>query len=137
MTQPESPVPAEGGEPEQVEVLGIDVTPYDYAIWCSVGDGKPFANTIEHRSWSDDGQHIWLMLGTHNFYKCKADEPVRVLKRESGRRRECSKSMFGCDCASCFGARRPAFSAEDRELANKLKALPKEQRERIWKLGNA
>ena len=61
-------------EPEFVNVLGIDVIPYQYAVWCSIRDGEPFANPIVSRRWSDDGEFIWFMLDSHNFAKCKPDE---------------------------------------------------------------
>ena len=117
-------------EPEQIEVRGIDVVPYECAIWCTVADSEPFANTIEHRSWSDDGEHIWLMLGTHNFYKCKPDEMVRVVPTGK-QRRECSKSLFGCDCEKCFAAKRPKPLPEEAGLVATLNALPSDARKRI------
>ena len=80
-------------EPEQVEVRAIDIVPYEAAIWCSVADSKPFANTIEHRSWSEDGQHIWFMLGTHNFYKAEPDAMVKVVQLARTERIE-PKSLF-------------------------------------------
>ena len=79
--------------PELTEVLAIDVVPYEHSIWCTVGDSKPFANMIEMRSWSEDGEHIWFMLGTHNFYKAKPDETVKVVAGERGERLE-PKSLF-------------------------------------------
>jgi hypothetical protein len=66
-------------DPQQIEIRAIDIVPYEHALWCSIGDSKPFANTIEHRGWDDDGEHIWFMLGTHNFYKAAPDELVRVV----------------------------------------------------------
>lgn len=80
--------------PEQVEIRAIDVVPCEAAIWCTVGDSnKPFANPIEHRAWSDDGQHIWFMLGTHNFYKAAPDDMVKVVQLPRTERRE-HKSLF-------------------------------------------
>jgi hypothetical protein len=78
MTAPK-PAAAIDLEPEQVELRALDIVPYEAAIWCTVGGGKPFANTIEHRSWLDDGQHIWFLLGTHNTYKAAPDDMVRVV----------------------------------------------------------
>ena len=80
-------------EPELVEVRALDIVVYEAAIWCSIEDGKPFANTIEHRGWSDDGEHIWFMLGTHNFYKAAPDDMVKVVQLPRTERRE-PKSLF-------------------------------------------
>lgn len=66
-------------EPEQVEVRAIDIHPYEAAIWCTIADSEPFANTIEHRGWSEDGERIWFMLGSHNFYDAKPDDMVSVV----------------------------------------------------------
>jgi len=82
--------------PEQVEIRALDIVIYEHAIWSSIGDGKPFANTIEHRAWSEDGAHIWFMLGTHNFYKAEPEEMVRVVQLARGERRE-PKSLFVSD----------------------------------------
>lgn len=61
-------------------VRARDVLPYHWGIWCRVGDDpKPFVNTIEGVSWSEDGQHLWFMLGTHNFYKADPDEEVELV----------------------------------------------------------
>ncbi len=121
---------SEKTEPEQVDVRGIDVIPYEYAIWCTVGGGEPFANVVERRSWSDDGQRIWLMLGTHNFYDCKPDEMVRVVA--TGKEyRKCSKSLFGCDCPKCFAARKPNPLPEEAGLVAAVNALPGDARKRV------
>lgn len=51
--------------PATKQVRAIDVRPYQWAIWCTVGrDTRPFANAIESRRWSEDGQTIWFLLGT-------------------------------------------------------------------------
>lgn len=68
-------------EPEQIEVRAINIVPYEHALWCTVGDSKPFANTIARRSWSEDGESIWFMLDTHNFAKYKPTEMVRVVQK--------------------------------------------------------
>lgn len=120
-------------EPEEIEVLGIAVLPYQYAIWCSVGGGEPFANTIESRSWSDDGEHIWLMLGTHNFCKCRPDELLRVVA--TGKPTGKCRDAWLCDCAACFMPRRPGYSAEERELAARLSAITKRESQSDREIG--
>lgn len=97
--------------PEQIEVRAIDVVPYEHAIWCSVGGGEPFSNTIELRSWSEDGEHIWFMLGTHNFYKAKPDEMVRVVVVAPRGERKELRPVFSIDAPQFdnegFLAKRP------------------------------
>jgi hypothetical protein len=75
--------------PAGQKVRAIDVRPYQWAIWCTVADHfgpdgklKPFANEIEGRKWSDDGQSIWFMLGTHNFYNAKPDDVLELVPIE-------------------------------------------------------
>jgi len=41
--------------PAIVRLRALDVTPYRFGLWCSVGGGEPFANMICHRAWSDEG----------------------------------------------------------------------------------
>jgi hypothetical protein len=67
-------------EPALVKKRAIDVLPYVNAIWCTVAGSKPFANTIESRSWSEDGSKIWFMLGTHNFYDAAPDAEIEVVE---------------------------------------------------------
>jgi hypothetical protein len=65
---------------EMQKVRARDVVPYEWAVWCTVdGYPKAFANSIEHVSWSEDGQHLWFMLGTHNFYKALPDEEIELV----------------------------------------------------------
>jgi hypothetical protein len=73
--------------PATVKVKAIDVKPYRYAVWCTVEDwkgdkGKPFANVIEHRGWSKDGESIWFMLGSHNFMNAKPDEEMELIEHD-------------------------------------------------------
>jgi hypothetical protein len=68
-------------KPTQVQKRAIDVTPYVHAIWCSIEGGEPFANVIEHRSWSEDGEQVIFMLGTHNFLFAKPDELIDVIEK--------------------------------------------------------
>jgi hypothetical protein len=66
-------------EPKTVRIRATDVRPYRWALWCSVDGGEPFANPIEGRRWSEDGQHIWFMLDTHNFYKAAPDDEIELI----------------------------------------------------------
>ena len=66
--------------PEMKSERAIDARPYQWAVWCRVGGApKPFANVIESRSWSEDGRHIWFLLGTHNFMKARPDEELELV----------------------------------------------------------
>ena len=69
--------------PELKRVLARDVLPYHWGVWCTVGGRpEPFSNTIEHVSWSEDGQHLWFMLGTHNFCKAAPDQEIELVPHE-------------------------------------------------------
>lgn len=66
--------------PEMKKVRARDVVPYEWAVYCTMGDDpKPFANAIELVKWSEDGQHLWFLLGTHNTYKAAPDEEVELV----------------------------------------------------------
>ena len=68
------------GAPEMKQVKAIDVKPYRWALWCSVGDsGKPFENEIVGRKWSPDGKLIWFMLDSHNFYSAAPGEVLELV----------------------------------------------------------
>lgn len=67
-------------EPTLVKKRAIDVLPYVNAIWCTLAGSKPFANTIENRSWSEDGSKIWFMLGSHNFYDADPEAEIEVVE---------------------------------------------------------
>lgn len=72
------------GRPETKRIKARDVRPYHWGIWCTVGDDpKPFVNSIEGRSWSDDGSKIWFMLGTHNFHCAAPDEELDLVAVEA------------------------------------------------------
>lgn len=104
-------------EPEQIEVRAIDIVPYEHAIWCSVGDSAPFANSIVSRRWSEDGKHIWFMLDSHNFHKAAPDELVRVVQTcAPGTGHKPSYDPQGrFDNATFIAARpAPALSPEER-----------------------
>ena len=66
-------------EPVSVTLRARDVKPYHYGVWSSIGGGKPFSNTICSIKWSDDGEHLWFMLESHNFYKVAPDEEIEVV----------------------------------------------------------
>ena len=67
-------------EPETKKVRAIDVRPYEWGVWCTVGDDKrPFVNRIEHRAWSDDGLSIWFGLETHNSKNAEPDEEIDLV----------------------------------------------------------
>lgn len=74
--------------PPTVMVKAIDVKPYRYAQWCSIGDGEPFANDIGPRRWSDDGEYIWFMLESYNFFKARPDEILELIPFEDRYRPE-------------------------------------------------
>lgn len=70
--------------PELRKVLARDVVPDEWAVWCRFTDDefygrKPFANTIEYVTWSEDGEHLWFTLGTHNFKKVRPDELLELV----------------------------------------------------------
>lgn len=67
-------------KPAEEEVLARDVVPYEWGLWCQIEDGKPFSNTIEVVSWSDDGTELVFMLGSHNFYRARPDHVLRLAR---------------------------------------------------------
>lgn len=68
-----------------VKMKAIDVKPDRWAIWCvHEKGGKPFANPIGLRKWSDDGEHIWFMLDSFNFLKAAPDEELEVVPHLEG-----------------------------------------------------
>lgn len=70
-------------EPSFTTVRARDIKPHLWALWCSVeGYAKPFANDIEAIRWSEDKEHLWLLLGTHNAYKVRPDDELHLVKRE-------------------------------------------------------
>lgn len=69
-------------EPETKSVRARDVQPWFWGQWCSIEDGEPFTNVICSVRWSDDGEHLWFMLETHNFFKAKPDEILELVSRE-------------------------------------------------------
>lgn len=68
------------GVPATIRVQAIDVVPYAYSVWCSFRDGKPFANQIVHRQWSDDGRSIWFGLDSHNSLNASPDEELELIQ---------------------------------------------------------
>lgn len=70
----------ETNEPVLQRVKARDVVPYEWAVWCTVeGRPRPFANTIEHVKWTEDGQRLSFMLGTHNFYSAAPDDELELV----------------------------------------------------------
>jgi len=67
-------------EPECVKVLARDVVPYLYGVWSSVAGGEPFANQLVHMRWSEDGEHLWFGLETHNTVKARPDEVLELVE---------------------------------------------------------
>ena len=69
--------------PDHIKVRAIDVEPYHWAVWCTVGDNpNPFCNAIVGRKWSEDGQKIWFMLDTHNFMDADPDEVLELVPED-------------------------------------------------------
>jgi hypothetical protein len=66
-------------KPTLVTVKAIDIQPYRYALWCSIGDGEPFANEICHVAWSKDYKRVLLGLDTHNGYAVDADAEIDLV----------------------------------------------------------
>jgi hypothetical protein len=65
--------------PKIEKVKAIDVRPHRFALWCSIEDGKPFANEISLRRWTEDGEKIVFMLDSHNFHFAEPDEVMEVI----------------------------------------------------------
>lgn len=68
-----------GIKPEVVRVRAGDVEPYEWALWCRVEGGEPFANQIVGRRVSEDGAHLWFMLDSHNFLRTTPDEVLELI----------------------------------------------------------
>ena len=66
-------------EPKTVMIKPTDARPYRYAIWCTVGSGKPFPNTIVGGNWSEDGKTLGLWLDTHNYLQVDPDKEIEVV----------------------------------------------------------
>ena len=71
-------------KPEFVKVLARAVVPYFYGFWSSVAGGEPFANQIVHMRWSEDGEHLWFGLETHNTVKARPDEVLDLVPMSPG-----------------------------------------------------
>lgn len=69
-------------DPKTVKVKARDVVPYLYGDWSSVADGEPFANQIVRIRWSEDGEHLWFGLDSHNFMKARPDEVLELVPME-------------------------------------------------------
>lgn len=70
-------------EPDCITIKARDLVPYKHAVWCSVGGGKPFANTVYGVRWTDDGM-ISACLDTHNFLIEPPDADLNfIVEREN------------------------------------------------------
>ena len=67
-------------EPEFVKIIARDVVPYRYGVWSSVAGDEPFANQIVHMKWSEDGEHLWFGLESHNTVKARPDEVLELVE---------------------------------------------------------
>ncbi len=67
-------------EPAFEEVRARDVVPYTWGIWCSIEGSAPFVNEIVAARWSEDGEHIWFMLESHNFEKATPAQAMRLVR---------------------------------------------------------
>jgi hypothetical protein len=67
-------------EPPSEQVKAIDVLPFHWALWCSIADGKPFANDIVAVRWTEDDQRLRFMLDTHNFIFALPDEEMTLIR---------------------------------------------------------
>jgi hypothetical protein len=56
-----------------------DVKPYEWAQWCRIEGGAPFANEIVSVKPAEDGVHLWFMLDSFNFMKVKPDEVLDLI----------------------------------------------------------
>ncbi len=65
--------------PQMEKVLARDVKPYEWALWCSIADGEPFANDIVSSHPSECGTHLWLMLDSHHFIRAEPDEELELI----------------------------------------------------------
>ena len=79
--------------PETVGVKATEARPYRYAVWCTIGSGKPFANTIVGGNWSEDGQKLWLWLDTHSFLETDPDEVLELVPETMGLTDACMRDV--------------------------------------------
>jgi hypothetical protein len=66
-------------DPATVKIVARDVKPYHYALWSSICGGKPFANSICHVSWSEDGEKLWFGLDSFNTLSAAPDEELELI----------------------------------------------------------
>lgn len=62
-------------EPSFARVKARDLVPYRHAVWSSIRNGPPFANTVMIVQWTSDGR-ISVMLDSHNFLHEEPDAYV-------------------------------------------------------------
>lgn len=65
--------------PEMKEIIAKEVVPYEWAVWCSVAGGPPFANTVVNVAWSEDGVQLVFMLDSFNFMFVNPDESLTLV----------------------------------------------------------
>lgn len=124
----------EVSEPTIVQKRAIDVTPHEHGIWCSIGDGQPFVNTIVLRRWYDDGTKISFMLDSHNFASAEPEELMSVVEIEYPYSAEHLADCLQKDAEKM--AKRPVITDSEKALTLALKSLPKDVRERIARNAN-
>ena len=63
-------------EPKFLTIKAKDIIPYRHALWCRIGEGKPFANPIVHKRMSDDGLRVCLGLDSHQGFFAGPEQDV-------------------------------------------------------------
>jgi hypothetical protein len=92
--------------PKTERVRAIDVKPYEWGIWCTVGGhSEPFVNAIEGRRWSEDGARIWFTLSTLNFQDAAPDEEMDLVPMPPSR-------FAPFDSQEAFLAKRPPLTMQ-------------------------
>lgn len=66
---------------DEVSLPAIEVIPYHYSLRCIFTGNKERVVSVEivGRHWSEDGEKIWFMLDSHNFYSAAPEEAMRVV----------------------------------------------------------
>lgn len=65
--------------PNFERIRAVDVQPYRWGQWSSVGGSTPFLNQIVSKRWSENGDRIWFMLDSHNFMSAEPDEVLELV----------------------------------------------------------
>jgi hypothetical protein len=66
---------------ETERIAARDVRPYEWAQWCSIGGGEPFANDIVSVRPTECGRYLSFMLDTFNFFKATPDEVLELIPK--------------------------------------------------------